>query len=270
MDWDYSEIKLQGKLSEIIDCIWWENYSDVHPKNNQHQLIPDNSIELMFTNSDIKRFLPLTRECKIRKSQLAGLRTVPQYCTVIKSPIISVRFIPKTFYRLCKIDIAQTINNNLAPKECFGHSVLDLEKDILKATSQQDRIHLIESYFDKYLNTQSNDIDEEFENIVNYIDSCKGVCVISDFPSLFNTSASTIERKFKRKIGLTPKKYSMLVRFVNQFLSGKKNFNAYSNNAGFNYFDQAHFIKEMRRFSGLTPKQLASLNIGIQEVNLKK
>ncbi|MFB6319644.1 helix-turn-helix domain-containing protein [Saccharicrinis sp. FJH54] len=265
MDWDYNEIKLQGNLSEIIDCIWWENYSDVHPKNNQHKLIPDHTIELIFTNYDIKRFLPLTEEYKIRKSQLAGLRTVPQICTIVKSPIISIRFIPKTFYRLCKTEIGRTINNNLDPRECFGESILDLEKDIFKTTSQKDRIHLIESYFNKYLNSQCNNSDEDFEKFVIHIETNKGNCKISDFPKLFNTSASTIERKFKKHLGLTPKKYSMLVRFSNQFLSRVKAFSALSFNDGFNYYDQAHFIKEMSKFSGLTPKQLTSIDIGIQQ-----
>ncbi|WP_421918959.1 DUF6597 domain-containing transcriptional factor [Marinifilum sp.] len=269
MDWDYNEIKLQGSLSEIINCIWWENYSDVHPQNNKHVLIPDNSIELIFTNSDIKRHLPLTNEYKTRKSQLAGLRISPQTCTVLKSPVISVRFKPKTFYLLCKTDVIKTIDNNLNPVECFGDSVLDLEKELFKTSLQQDRIHLIENYFENYLNDIGKQRDKDFEKIVSYIESKKGDCTIRELPTLFNTSASTIERKFKKKLGLTPKKYSMLVRFVNQFLFGKKDFSDYCYNNGFNYFDQSHFIKEMRKFSGLTPKQLSLLNIGIQEVNFE-
>lgn len=270
MDWNYQEIKLQGRLSEFIDCVWWENYSDHHPQNNQHLIVPDNSIELIFTRSDIKRFLPSTGETKTRKSQLAGIRTTPQVCTVVKSPMISVRFNPKKFYLLCQTEISKTINNNLNPAACFGPSVLELEKDIFKASSQEARIHLIESYFQEYINSRNIESDAVFENIVSYIDNKKGVCTIREFPALFATSASTIERKFKKNLALTPKKYSTLIRFVNQFRSGKKSFLDYSENTGFNYYDQAHFIKEMSKFSGLTPKQLASLNIGIQEVYFQK
>tara|TARA_R110002096_G_scaffold149428_4_gene310887 strand:- start:362 stop:1162 length:801 start_codon:yes stop_codon:yes gene_type:complete len=266
MEWNYNEIKPQGILSEYIDCIWWENYSEINPQNNKHLLIPDNSIELIFTNSDIQRYFPFTEEYKIRKSQLAGLRTTPQNCIVTESPIISVRFNPKRFYLLCKTDVIKTINNNIEPKECFGQSILDLEKNIFTASSQQERIHLIESYFEIYLSSQSNSSDEVLEKVVSHIDNCKGDCTIRDFSTLFHTSASTIERKFKKNLGLTPKKYSMLIRFVTHFFSGKD----YSGNIGFNYYDQAHFIKEMSKFSGLTPKQLASLNIGIQEVSFRK
>ncbi len=266
MEWNYNETKPQGTLGEFINCIWWENYSDIYPHNNKHLLIPDNSIELIFTDAEIQRYFPLTEEYKIRKSQLAGLRTTPQNCNVTKSPIIGVRFNPKKFYLLCKTEVIKTINNNLEPKECFGQSILDLEKAILKASSQQERIYLIESYFEKYLSSQINNSDAVFEKIVSHIDNFKGDCMIREFPALFNTSASTIERKFKKYLGLTPKKYSMLVRFVNQSFSVKKEFKNYSGNAGFNYYDQAHFIKEMSKFSGLSPKQLASLNIGIQEV----
>lgn len=270
MDWDYHEIRLKGKLSDLIDCIWWENYSDFHPNNNQHLLIPDNSIELIFTDTPIERFFQLSEKFKSRKSQLAGLRTAPQICKVIKSPVIGVRFRPKTFYRLCKTELSQTINDCLNPIECFGQSVVNLEKEIFKAANQQKRTDLIQSYFEGFLPSESNPIDELFEKMVEHIEKSKGDCSIRELPILFNTSASTIERKFKKNLGITPKKYGMLVRFVNQVLAKREKLNSFNSNSGFNYFDQAHFIKEVSKFSGLTPKQLASFKIGIQEVYSKK
>ncbi len=270
MDWDYNEIKLQAPLSEFINCIWWENYSEVYPQNKQHLLVPDSSIELIFTKTDITRFLLSTEEKKIRKSQLAGLRTSPQICTLAESPVISVRFNPKRFYQLCKIELNRIIDNNVEPQECFGQSILELEKDIFNTPSQQERINLIESYFEKYIKSQINNRDEVFEEIISHIDNCMGDCTIRKFPSIFYISASTIERKFKKNIALSPKRYSNLIRFVSQFRSGKKSFQAYSSNSGFNYYDQAHFIKEMSKFSGLTPKQLAALNIGVQEAYFRK
>lgn len=271
MDWSYHEHKLNKRISEFVECVWWENYSAIYPRNNQHFLVPDKSIELIFTPTDIKRFFPSTRENKIRKSQLAGLRTIPQICTVIESPIINIRFSPKKFYRLCKTELTSIIDNNLDPKECFGESILDLEKQVFEAPSQQHRISLIELYFEQYLNTQiREDSDELFEKILVHIENSLGTCVIGDLPNLFKISASSIERKFKKKLGLTPKKYCRLIRFVYQFLSREDSFPDYIQNKGSVFFDQAHFIKEMRCFSGLTPKQLSSFYLGIQEVNFKK
>lgn len=266
MNWDYHEIKPKSSLTDYIDCIWWENYSQIHPKNQSHLLVPDLSIELIFTTTEISRVIPGKKQPKERKSQLAGLRTTPQLCSVRESPLICIRFKPKTFYRLCRSVVAATINSNLPPAFCFGESVLELEKNLKNAFDQEERIRLIHTFFEKFVLSETPESDPVFEEIFSYLESRNGDCLIRELPKLFHTSASTIERKFKKRLGLTPKKYCSLLRFHNHLLLRKGSFEACSRNLGFTYYDQAHFIKEMNKFSGLTPKQLAAVNMGIQEV----
>lgn len=270
MNWDYQEVKLKGLASEYIDCVWWENYSDVNAQSFKHLLIPDNTIELIFTKAEIKREFPSIQDGNSRKSQLSGLRTIPQICTVYESPALGIRFRPQKFYRLCQVDIYKTINNSLDPVACFGSPISRLETELFNLTSQQERINLVESFFNSYIESELRENDTIFEKIISHMELCNGNCTIKEFPVLFNTSASTIERKFKRNLGLSPKKYANLIRFVNQFLSRKETFESFGENTGFNFYDQSHFIKEFSKFSGLTPKQLAKLNLGIQEAFFRK
>ncbi|KPM47660.1 helix-turn-helix domain-containing protein [Jiulongibacter sediminis] len=270
MNWEYHEIKPPEHLAEYIDCIWWENYAEIHPEKGKHLLVPDLSIELIFTPSVMVRYLPGTGEYKRKKTQLAGLRTTPQVCSVQESPVIGIRFKVSRFYRLSLIKMSETINNCLHPTICFGKSVSKLEREVFMAKSQEERIEKITSFFTDYLTFVTIDSDPVFEDIIRYIDELNGACVIGELPSLFSISASTIERKFRKNMGLTPKKYCSLLRFQKQFLSGQKSFRSYNSGSSFNYYDQAHFIKEVSKFSGLTPGQLASLKMGIQEAYFKK
>ncbi|UZO82558.1 AraC family transcriptional regulator [Aquimarina sp. ERC-38] len=74
-------------------------------------------------------------------------------------------------------------------------------------------------------------------------------------------SYSTIERHFKRDTGLTPKKYESLQRYKSavQEICRTKNtdWQYYINK--YHYYDQSHFIKEIKRYTSLTPKQILTL-----------
>lgn len=73
-----------------------------------------------------------------------------------------------------------------------------------------------------------------------------------------NYSYSTIERRFKEETGLPPKQYLTLKRFksvvANLIASGSTDWMDYV--VRFGYHDQSHFIKEIRKYSGMSPSQL--------------
>ncbi len=71
-------------------------------------------------------------------------------------------------------------------------------------------------------------------------------------------SYSTLERYFKRETGLTPKRFQTLQRFKKALrelhTTTNKDWQHYISK--YDYYDQSHFIKEMRRFTGHTPSEL--------------
>lgn len=71
-------------------------------------------------------------------------------------------------------------------------------------------------------------------------------------------SVSTIERYFKKYVGITPKKLNRILRFNYAYtMINKGNYHSWMDIAlGHGYFDQAHFIKEFKSFYGYTPTQL--------------
>lgn len=75
-------------------------------------------------------------------------------------------------------------------------------------------------------------------------------------------SYSTIERRFKAETGINPKQFFTLRRFKNASASlvSTKNTNWMDYVIKYDYFDQSHFIKEIKRYSGLTPSQVLGEN----------
>jgi transcriptional regulator GlxA family with amidase domain len=66
-------------------------------------------------------------------------------------------------------------------------------------------------------------------------------------------SQSALERRFRRAIGLTPKKYALLLRFqqVMKLRKTTDDLTKVALDAG--YFDQSHFIHHFRRITGTSP-----------------
>ncbi|WP_317162601.1 helix-turn-helix domain-containing protein [Myroides albus] len=72
-----------------------------------------------------------------------------------------------------------------------------------------------------------------------------------------NISERTLERLVKQYVGMSPKVYSRIIRFqANLNLLRESSFKSLTEltyESG--YFDQSHYIREFKTFTGSTPKQ---------------
>lgn len=92
--------------------------------------------------------------------------------------------------------------------------------------------------------------------LLDYIHQSKGSASIQELTLQFNLGYKKLERLFKRHVGITPKLYARIIRF-NQTLKmseKQKNLTSLAYETGF--FDQNHFIKEIKRFTQKAPSDL--------------
>lgn len=95
------------------------------------------------------------------------------------------------------------------------------------------------------------------KSTVETIFSANGQFSVNEFSSTNNVSRRQLARKFSSAIGLSPKQLAKTIRIqstlkvlLNEEITSLTDL-AYKNE----YFDQAHFIKEFKEFTGLTPKE---------------
>lgn len=94
--------------------------------------------------------------------------------------------------------------------------------------------------------------------LLDYIHQTKGLASIQELSTQFNIGYKKMERLFKKHVGITPKLYARIIRF-NQTLKlreEKKTLTSLAYESGF--FDQNHFIKEIKRFTQKAPSELYS------------
>ena len=88
-----------------------------------------------------------------------------------------------------------------------------------------------------------------------------GINNLTEIREKTNYSYSTLERYFKKETGMTPKKFQSLQRYKQAV---EEIYNSRSDDwmhyvEKYNYYDQSHFIKEVKRYTRFTPSQLLQI-----------
>jgi AraC-like DNA-binding protein len=137
-------------------------------------------------------------------------------------------------------------------------STVNLTERLLNENRQQARIALLSDFLIsrlEHIKTADVLVQESLRRIHRNIRSVKVMHVLKHL----QISERQFERRFRQAIGLSPYFYIRVIRFQEALkLMQSKQFRRLSEIAFFlNFADQSHFIKDIKEFSGITPKRLA-------------
>jgi AraC-like DNA-binding protein len=147
----------------------------------------------------------------------------------------------------------ELFNQSLSLEDIFNNNSLsEIEEKLSSAHTDKQRIQIVE----RFLLSQLKDIqtDKLIIEAVKIIYQTKGTIRIKELNEKLFISQSPFEKRFRKLVGTTPKKFASIVRFnsVLDNLSNTKSLTdiCYENN----FFDQAHFIKDFKQYTGETPE----------------
>jgi AraC-like DNA-binding protein len=168
---------------------------------------------------------------------------------------IQVVFKPHALYSLFGWDASSYSQGLLCPEQ-FGAN--ELESRLLAATSDDERIRLL-GHFLTAKKEQTNLRDELVELMLAYIQTHIAAISVKELLAAFPISERQLQKRFARAVGMPPQLY-IRVRRVNEALrmmhSGQ--YERLSDVAyALNYYDQSHFIRDMKLFSWVSPKHIA-------------
>lgn len=141
-------------------------------------------------------------------------------------------------------------------EKLFGKDGKEIGQNILNANSTSERINLIETFLLNRLKDTTT-IDQIVKSTVETILTANGQLSVDELSRQNKINTRQLVRKFSSTIGLSPKQLSKTIRLQTTLktLLTKNITNltklAYENE----YYDQAHFIKDFKEFTGLTPKE---------------
>lgn len=147
----------------------------------------------------------------------------------------------------------ELFNLSLSLEEVFDkEKVRETEEKLAAAVTDKQRIKLVEQFLFSHL--KDIQTDQLIVEAVKLIVESRGTIRIKELTGRLFISQSPFEKRFRKIVGTTPKKFASIIRFnsVLKDLDQVKSLTeiCYENH----FFDQAHFIKEFRSFTGETPE----------------
>ena len=249
--------KPNSELANFVKCYWTlESSIEETPKRNT--IVPDGTMKLIFHYGDLYWHHPENGKSFLQpRCFLIGQLTKPYIVEPIgKTGTFIVRFHPNGFLPFIKTPIKEMENKPIDLKELFGKKGEKLERDVLDAVTTSDRIKIVEIFLLDLL--KSKEVIDRIVNVtIETISKYKGQLSVNELSSQANLSRRMLARKFSSNVGLSPKQLSKIVRLQTslklllQEEKTKLTDLAYENA----YFDQAHFIKDFKEFTGITPKE---------------
>ncbi|MBY0435795.1 MAG: helix-turn-helix domain-containing protein [Cyclobacteriaceae bacterium] len=259
---NYQTFEPSPDLNTLIKCYWTlESPKEESPQ--RQTIVPDGCIEMIFHYGDLyKQYIADGNDIVQPRCFVFGQLTKPlEIEPTGETGIFSVRFYPEGFLPFATIPIKEMENKAVSLEKLFGTDGLKIEQSVLNATSTSERINLIETFLLNRL-ASVEAIDKIIKSTIETILTANGQLSVQELSKLNNINRRQLERKFSTTIGLSPKQLSKTVRLqatLKMLIS--KNFTSLTGLAyKGDYYDQAHFIRDFKEFTGLTPKEFYGNN----------
>ncbi len=150
---------------------------------------------------------------------------------------------------------ASVLTNNLVDLSEFSAGRLNMQ--LMEADSDQQRVNLITRFLISKLQ-QAKSQDCLVEESLRFIHKHSPSVTVKSLLERFNLSERQFEKRFSQTVGLTPNFYIRVKRFNEAIRLMKTQPFAKLTDVAYalNYYDQSHFIRDIKAFSGITPKNL--------------
>ena len=142
--------------------------------------------------------------------------------------------------------------------ELHEFSAQDLNSQLLEANNEQERITLLTSFLLARFK-QAKTRDTLIEESLRFIHTNIGSIHVKYLLEYLHLSERQFERRFTQTVGISPHLYIRVKRFNEAIrLIKTRQFERLTDVAhALNFSDQSHFIRDIKAFSGITPKSLS-------------
>jgi len=263
MQYEMKRYAVQTPLLKNYIKFFWEIHADYMELN--HKLIPQRNINLRFNLSETPQYVSVDgKENALEDVFFSGLqdRFINTRLQLTgKVHMFGICFQPDGFYPFLRIPVSELKNHLFGASEIGFKPAIRINEQLKEAPDTVTRLTILEQELLMLLDN-SNYTPDSFRQIFNEFNHNDGFSQVVEFCQRNNISIRKLERMYNKYVGISAMTYSTLNRFhksLNQLLFtdySKLSDIAYNNG----YYDQMHFIKDFKRFSGNTPKNFISQN----------
>jgi AraC-like DNA-binding protein len=221
---------------------------------SEYKVLPTTGLVIGF---QYKGQLAAIKNNKENKLTSAGITGIADSYNIFKNSAdigtVLVYFTEIGFTHFSSYPANELFNLNLSLDDIFAKSkVHEVQEKLAIASTDNHRVKIVE----QFLLTQLKNIqtDQLIVEAIKLIYQSKGTIRVKGLNEKLFISPSPFEKRFRKVVGTTAKKFASIVRFnsVLDHMNKTKSLSeiCYENH----FFDQAHFIKDFKQFTGDTPE----------------
>jgi len=250
-------LRPRAPLSDFIEVLWYRSGSPV--AHELERLLPTGTLELVIDLSDapLRCYDPGSLELResIRGPLLSGVR---ESYAVIDAPsahdIMGVQFQPGGGHALLGLPVDEVQGLDLPLHALWGAAADELYDQLLNEKSPERRLAILEAALLARLQTNAR-LHPVIRNAIARLERPDVPVEISDLAAAAGWSDRYFIRKFSAQVGITPKAFARVRRFQAALrrMQREKHADWVEIALASGYYDQAHFIRDFKAFSGTTP-----------------
>jgi AraC-like DNA-binding protein len=253
-------------LDPYVAKIWVFESAGRLPAEERKLIVPNANLKLTLTyrNGIAARvggnpFLQCENELTLTGLIDAPVTLDPQEDT--PTGTIIIEFNPLGAYRLFHLSFADLTNQIVATTDLIGNTAKQLQSQLAEMGDLTLKLQLLQNFLIKQLAIAGP--DPIYDYCIDRISCSRGLITVAKLEKETGYSSRWLQRKFSERLGTSPKNLAEIIRF-------KQFYQAYSTGAQTKhlkhhiyhyYYDQSHFLRAFKRFTGTTPGELQrSLN----------
>ncbi len=255
---NYQTFQPHPDLKSLISC-YWTLEVPADTDSQKQRIVPDGCIEMAFIlGDDIKRYTSENQFILQPRAMVLGQTIEPFYIEPTGYVhTFAIRFYPYGFANFVTEPIKNLANKETPLTALFEEKIIQaVEQKIIRAKDVKQRIEIIEKFLLERLNNKST-VEHIVKTTVDALLSTNGNASIKTILKDDRGKRRQLERKFAKQIGVSPKQLGKVIRLqtalkmlLNKEAESLTNI-AYESA----YYDQAHFIKDFKEFTGTNPKE---------------
>ncbi len=257
----YQEYPIAEPLKPFVKVIWsMESEESWAPPM---RILPDSCVELVIHfRQPYKTFYSNSiTEVQPQSFVVAQMKNFIEIAPNGKIGMVCVRLSAQGAYHFFGLPMLEISNGFTDLNFVWKGLAKEIEERIVECKATTKRVDIIQTYLLLQL-SKNGKPDSTVDRCLDLIYASKGQVRIEDLSQKTGVSNRQLIRKFNNCIGLPPKEFSRIIKFINSLHYLKQQDNLYLSEASYDcgYYDQAHFIRDFKEYSGLTPTEFLKLD----------
>nr|WP_222838168.1 helix-turn-helix domain-containing protein [Chitinophaga pinensis] len=220
------------------------------------RVLPDTCAELFVNYTTTP--LAIIDKALYRRSIITSRMSQPMDVQMRKgSGVIAICFQPGMAYKFFHQPMHTLTDTTVELADVWEDMATEMEDQLADAGNNVARVAIVQQYLLRQL-ANSKD-DQQITNCLLLAQRSPASLSVKALTENTGISQRYLLRKFQQYVGLSPKEYLKVNRFVRSLQYLKKYPDQSLTHIAYEsgYYDQAHFIRDYNTYSGHTPKEVA-------------